>query len=75
MPTATSLAELESRDLDDLDPGLAHPGYREGVPLVRDHHTGLEGDDIVAVVPLLTLLLVPVAPRLDDVELPDSEGV
>ena len=58
VPTASALAELEAGDLDDLDPGLAHLGDGVGVALVGDDHAGLEGDDVVAVVPLLPLLLV-----------------
>ena len=59
----------------DLDAGLAHLGDRVGVALVGDDDAGLEGDDVVAVVPLLALLLVGVAAGLDDVELGDAEGV
>src|SRR5688500_20387697 len=75
MPAAAALAELEAGDLDDLDTGLAHLRDRERVALVGDHHTGLERDDVVAVVPLLPLLLVAVASGLDDMELRDAEGI
>ena len=74
-PPPRPLPELEPRDLHDLDPGLAHLRDRERVALVGHHHAGLERDDVVAVVPLLPLLLVPIATGLDDVELPDAEGV
>ena len=56
-------------------PGLAHLGDRVGVALVGDDDAGLEGDDVVAVVPLLALLLVGVAAGLDDVELRHAERV
>ena len=75
MTAAASLAELEALDLDDLDAGLAHLRDRERVALVGDDHAGLEGDDVVSVVPLLALLLVGVAAGLDDVQLRDAERV
>src|SRR3954454_17687007 len=63
--TAATLAELEALDGDHLDAGLAHLGDGVGVPLVRDDDARFHGDDVVAVVPLLALLLVRVATRLD----------
>src|SRR5688572_6697017 len=75
VPAAAALAELEAGDLDDLDAGLAHLRDRERVALVGDHHTGLERDDVVAVVPLLPLLLVAVAAGLHDVKLRDAERI
>ena len=75
MATAAALAQLEALDLDHLDAGLAHLGDGVGVALVGDDDARLEGDDVVAVVPLLALLLVLVAARLDDVQLLDAEGV
>ena len=75
VPAAAALAELEALDRDDLDAGLAHLRDRERVALVGDDDAGLEGDDVVAVVPLLALLLVGVAAGLDDVELLDAERV
>src|SRR6187402_3865293 len=75
VPATSALAQLEALDLDHLDTGLAHLVDRVGVALVGDDHAGLEGDDVVAVVPLLALLLVLVAARLDDGELVDTEGV
>ena len=38
------------------------------------HHAGLQGDDVVAVVPLLALLLVGVSPGLDHLQLVHAEG-
>ena len=58
-----------------LDARLAHLGDRVGVALVGDHDARLEGDDVVAVVPLLALLLVVVAAGLDDVQLRHAERV
>ena len=74
MPAATSLAELEALDRDDLDAGLAHLRDRERVALVGDDDAGLERDDVVAIVPLLARLLVGVAAGLDDVELLESRA-
>ena len=56
-------------------PACAHLGDRVGVALVGDDDAGLEGDDVVAVVPLLALLLVLVAAGLDDVQLAHAERV
>src|SRR5512133_482168 len=61
VPAAAALAQLEALDGDDLDAGLAHLGDGVGVALISDHHARLEGDDVVAVVPLLALLLVGIA--------------
>ncbi len=74
-PPPRPLPSSKPVDLDHLDAGLAHLGDRVGVPLVGDDDARLEGDDVVAVVPLLALLLVGVAAGLDDVELRDAEGV
>ena len=70
-----ALAQLEALDGDHLDPGLAHLRDGVGVPLVGDDHARLEGDDVVAVVPLLALLLVRVAAGLDHLEVAHAEGV
>src|SRR4051794_9758311 len=69
------LAELEPGDLDDLHASLAHLRDRERVALVGDDHTGLQRDDVVAVVPLLTFLLVLVATGLDDLQLAEAQRV
>src|SRR6476619_5896900 len=61
VPAAATLAELEALDLDHLDPRLAHLRDGEGVALIGHDDTGLERDDVVAVVPLLPLLLRLVA--------------
>src|SRR5205085_8028045 len=53
--TAAALAELEALDGDDLDAGLAERGVAAGVALVGDDNAGLDGDHVVAVVPLLAL--------------------
>ena len=54
------------------DARLTHLRDRERGRL-GDDDAGLEGDDVVAIVPLLALLLVGVATGLDDVELRESE--
>src|SRR4029078_4408268 len=70
---AAALAEFESSDLDDLDTGLAHLGNGVGVAFVCDHHARFESDDVVPVIPLLTLLLILIATSLDDLELGDAK--
>src|SRR4029079_5676984 len=73
--TTAALAELEALDLDALHAGLAHARDRVGVALVGDDHAGLDGDDVVAVVPLLPLLLVCSSPGLDDLDSARVQGV
>jgi hypothetical protein len=72
---AAALAELEAGDLDHLDTGLAHLGDRVGVALVGHDDARLEGDDVVAVVPLLALCWYCVAAGLDDVQRFDPECI
>ncbi len=72
---AAPLAQLEALDRDDLDTGCPHLVDREGVALVGHDDTGLDCDDVVAVVPLLALLLVGVATGLDDLHLVHTHGV
>ena len=52
---ATAAAELRAVDGEHLDALLAHQGVGVLVALVGDDDTRLEGDDVVAVVPLLPL--------------------
>src|SRR3954452_6114865 len=75
VPAAASLAELEAGDLHDVHARLAHLRDRVRVALVGDDNARLEGDDVVAVVPLLALLLVLVAAGLDDMQLLDAQRV
>src|SRR3954470_3741444 len=72
---AAPLAQLEPLDRDHLDPGLPHLVDGVRVARVGDHHTRLQGDHVVAVVPLLPLLLVGVAAGLHDPQVGDAEGV
>ena len=69
MAAAAAAAEFRARDRDDLDAGLAQKRVGVGVAVVGDHDAGLQGDDIVAVVPLLALCLLAVAAGLDDAQL------
>src|SRR5918994_6700753 len=75
VPPAPALAELEAGDLDHLDPGFPHLADGVGVALVGHDHAGLEGDDVVAVVPLLAFLLVGIPAGLDHPELGHPHGV
>ncbi len=72
--TATA-SELEAFDGDDFDAGLAQRGVGAGVALVGDDDAGLEGNDVVAVVPLLALGFELVAAGRDDPHLADAEGL
>src|SRR4029079_7167721 len=72
---AAALADLGAVDRQDLDPGLAHQRVGELIALVGDDHAGLEGDDVVAVVPLLALGLPRVGAGLDDPQLLELERV
>src|SRR5918993_2205397 len=75
VPAAAALAELEALDLEHLDPRLPHLGDGVGVPLVGDDDARLEGDDVVAVVPLLPLLLVLVTTGPDHGQLADPQRI
>ena len=75
MAPTPALPQLESLDGDHLYPGAAHGVDGVGVPLVGDDHAGLEGDDVVAVVPLLALLLVLVTPGLHHLEVANAQGI
>ena len=73
-PGATAAAaELEALDLDHLDPCVPEAFVRLDVAVVGDDDAWLEREDVVAVVPLLTLGLVAVAPRLDESDPGKSE--
>lgn len=62
MTAAATTAKFRSAQGDDLDPGLAQKRVCMGVAVVGHDHTGFEGDDIIAVIPLLTRLFIAVAP-------------
>src|SRR5262249_34104116 len=62
---AASTTELEALDRDHLDAGLAQLRVGVGVALVGHDHARLQGDQVVAVVPLLALGLVLVAAGRD----------
>src|SRR5271165_4283005 len=65
MAAAAAAAELGSAHGNDLDAGLAKQGVGVGIAVVVNDHAGLERDDIVAVVPLLTFGLPGIAAGLD----------
>ena len=69
MAAAAAAAELGADDGDHLDPGLAQQRVGQGVAVVGEDHAGLEGDGVVAAVPLLALGLVDVAAGLDDLQI------
>src|SRR6185295_10884334 len=72
--TATAAsAEFRSTYRNDLDASLAQQRIGVGVAVVRNHHTGRQGNDIIAVVPLLPLCLPGIATSLDDSKLFEAE--
>ncbi len=75
MAAAAAATQLRAVEAEDLDAGLAHQRVRVLVALVGDDDTGLEGDDVVAVIPLLALGLPFVAAGSDDAQLLEAEGV
>src|SRR5262245_48610567 len=74
VPSAATLAELEALDGDDLDARLAQGGVRPDVALVGHHDAGLQGHDVVAVVPLFALGLEGVPAGLHHAHRPHAEG-
>ena len=70
---ASASAELAAGDRDDLDAGLAELRVGVDVALVGDDDARADGEDVVAVVPLLALGLVLVAAGGDDLEVGDAE--
>src|SRR6185437_7555470 len=67
--------QLGAANGDDLDAGLAQKRVGIGIAVVGHDHTGLESDDVVAVVPLLPLGLPAVAAGPDHPQLLEAEGL
>ena len=53
MTTTAAAAELGAINLQDGNTGFAQTGIGPLIAIVSHHHTGLQGDHIVAVIPLL----------------------
>ena len=53
VPSTTTLPELETGDLDDLDPRFAHFGDGERVALIAHDDARLQCNGVVGIVPLL----------------------
>ena len=64
----------EPSSVEDLDARLAQQRVGVFVALVADDDAGLEGDDVVAVVPLLALGLPLVAAGADDAQLLEARA-
>jgi hypothetical protein len=75
MAAAAAASELLPCDGEHLDAGLRKLGVRGLVSLVRDDHARLDGDDVVAVVPLVALRLELVASGRDEFQVLDSQRV
>src|SRR3954471_14273016 len=72
---STATAELAARDGDDFDALLAQVGVGRDVALVAHDDAGLDGQEVVPVVPLLTLRSSDVLVGLEDRDLVDPEGL
>ena len=72
---ATATAQLAAGDGDDLDAGLAELRVGVDVALVRDDDAGSDGEDVVAVVPLLALGLAVVPAGGEHLDRVEIEGV
>ena len=66
MAAAAAAAKFGSLDGDDFNPGSAQQRVGVDVAVVADDDAGLDGEKIVAVVPLLAFGLVAVAAGGDD---------
>src|SRR3954452_13995205 len=73
MASAAPLAELLAGDRVHLDAGLLELEVRRLVALVGDDDAGREGDDVVAVVPLVALGLELVAAGRDELQVGEPE--
>ena len=68
MTAAPAAPELRPPDCDHFDTGFAQQRVGRGVAVISDNHARLEGDDIVAIIPLLSLLIVGIPASLNDIE-------
>ena len=68
MAAATAAAELGPANRDDFDAGLAQQRVGVGVAIIGDDDSRLQGNDVIAVVPLLAFGLVGVAAGADDMQ-------
>src|SRR5690606_37161315 len=66
---ATSATKLGARYRDDYHTGLAQLGVGVDVAVVGHDDTRIEGDDVVAIVPLLPFADIGIAGRFHDSEL------
>src|SRR6185436_15037877 len=73
--TAPARAELGAGDRDHLDARGRKPVVGLDIALVRHRYLGLDGESVIAVVPLLTLGGYRVEPGIDMPELGDAHGV
>src|SRR3954453_170346 len=72
---AAAATEFAARDGDHLDAVPTKVGVRGDVALVPDDHAGLDGEEVVAVVPLLALRRTDVLVRREHLHLVDAEGL
>src|SRR3546814_4007015 len=73
MAAAGAPAELGTRYGDEFDAGLPQKRVGVDIAVIGDHDAGLDGDHVVAIIPLLALGRVSVASRLHDPKLGESQ--
>jgi len=57
MPTASAPAEFRTWNGDDLDAGFAQKGVGVDIAVIAEDNAGRDGQDVVAVIPLLAFRL------------------
>ena len=75
MAAATTAPEFGTGNGDDLDPRSAQQGIGIDVAVVSDDDARLEGDHVVAVVPLLALGLIRVPAGGNDPQAIEPESI
>ncbi len=73
MSATATTAELGGTDLDDFDASVAKLGIGVFIAIVSHDHTGLQGNHVVGVIPLLTRRGIGIASGFYDVELVQAE--
>src|SRR4030095_406208 len=73
--SATAAPQLAAGDGDDLYSVLSQESVGGGVALVAEDHTGRDGEEVVAVIPLLALGAHHVHRRAQDPQLVHSDRI
>lgn len=75
MATTASASKFRSADRDDFNAGLAQKRVGMDIAIVTNDDTRLQGDDIVAVVPLFAFLFKGVASGTNNMKLGYAEAL